>query len=58
VSESSMADTESCEVDSVTAGCLVRRRPGGGEGLDLSEFVERSSFLLKEILSSAHVQRG
>jgi len=48
LSESSMVDTKSCELDFVTTVCLVRQRSGEGEGFDLSKFIGRSLFLPKE----------
>ena len=50
MNESNVAETESCEVDFMTAVCLVRRRPGEVEGFDSSKFVRRSSFLPKRDL--------
>jgi len=47
VCEWSVVDTESCEVDCVTAVCLVRGKPGEGEGFYSSKFVGRSLFLPK-----------
>ena len=47
MSELRVADTESCEVDFVTAVDLGRRRPGEEEGIDLRKFVGRCLFLPK-----------
>ena len=47
MSESTVSATKSCEIDFVTAVCLLRRRPEEGERFDLSKLVGRSSFLLQ-----------
>ena len=44
MSDSSVVNAEACEVDFVTAVCLVRRRAAEEEGFNLREFVGKNLF--------------
>ena len=42
--DTSVTDAETCEVDFMTAMCLVRRRPRERKGFNLSKFIGRGLF--------------